>query len=157
MIEKWLSQINVNVVISLAGLIISVWIHSNSTKHNLIRDIQARQFDHKREVYGAFIKLVYTFIREGKDGKTVNVQKHIKDIELFLQKFVVWGSKDTMKLLRLFRKQCTENPQLAISTTIFKLLHAMRKDLGLDKVSNDDFKSLILAEDAIELSNKKAT
>ena len=155
MFEKWLSQINVNVVISLVGLIISVWIHSNSTKHNLIRDIQARQFDHKREVYGAFIKLVYTFIREGKDGKTVNVQKHKKGIELFLEKLLVWGSKDTIKLFRLFNKQCTENPKLAVGTTIFKLLHAIRKDLGLDKVSNDDLKSLILAEDAIKLSNQK--
>ena len=118
--------------------IINYWFDVKKKKEELKEEF-------KRKAYGEFIDMTRSFLNDPNLSKEEIIERQKEFIEKYYNEIMVSAPKDVIKLIEDFFEtvSITYANEDEKTKAIDKILRAMRKDLGLDEVS--DLKRLFKA------------
>ena len=117
------------------------------------RDVQSRQFGHKRETYTKLLELIFKIMKRDFISQKVRASKaNRRDVDqmlAFKRDLLIWGSPEMIKMW-LEVEANEEAPPAGVASRFDKLLRSMRSDLGHDDsdLAEGELFGLLLTSDA---------
>jgi hypothetical protein len=120
---------------------------------NVKREIKARHFNEKREVYLKFINLVFDMLFSANSKIPLLEEEIVQRMSDFKKDLLIWGSGSMIKTWLSFEDSCNDDKSddtIFIADKIETLLRNIRSDLGHNDflLTQGSLYGLILKEEA---------